>query len=350
MVVAGPDHGKREPSRVAFAVSSRSVNESPRYRKVNTWLRETFGRKVYRMGLCGDFTCPNRDGTLDDGGCIFCNPASSEPLGYGPGMPLREQLEKGVEYIRRRHGVDRFIAFFSDYTTTYADVGRLESMYREALSWPGVVGLAVSTRPDCLAPEVLDLLEAVARETFLWVELGIQSARDESLKLIRRCHSVEDSRRAIAELRARNLVVSGHVILGLPGESLDDMLATARFLAECDVHGAKIHNLHVVQDTELAEMYRRDEYETLELDGYVDLAVRFLEHLPPSVIIQRVSGEAPRRLTVAPEWSVNKLAVVNAVEHELARRDTWQGKELGRSLDELRRPISFCRVQVTDRA
>jgi radical SAM protein (TIGR01212 family) len=315
------------------------VNGPARYRKLNTWLRETFGRKVYRMGLCGDFTCPNRDGTLGEGGCIFCNPASSEPLGYGPGMPLREQLEKGVEYVSRRHDVNRFIAFFSDYTTTYADVGRLEAMYREAIAWPGVVGLAVSTRPDCLSPEVLDLLEGIARETFLWVELGIQSAHDESLERIRRCHPVEDSRRAVAELRARGLIVSGHVILGLPGESIDDMLATAGFLAECGVHGAKIHNLHVVKDTELAEMYRRGEYETLELDEYVDLAVRFLEHLPPGVIIQRVSGEAPRRLTVAPEWSVNKLAVVNAVERELTRRNTWQGKGLGHPIERLAKPV-----------
>jgi radical SAM protein (TIGR01212 family) len=305
------------------------VDEPPRYRKLNTWLRETFGRKVYRVGLCGDFACPNRDGTLGVGGCIFCNPASSEPLGYGPGMPVREQLEKGTQYVRGRHGADRFIAFFSDYTTTYADVERLGAMVREAIAWPGMVGLAVSTRPDCLPPEVLDLLEAVSRETFLWVELGIQSAHDESLELLRRCHAVEDSRRAVAELRARNIVVSGHVILGLPGESADDMMATARFLADCGVQGAKIHNLHVVKETELAEMYRRGEVACLELDEYVDLAVRFLEQLPPSVVIQRVSGEAPRRLTVAPEWSINKLAVVNAVGRELVRRDTWQGKGLG---------------------
>jgi radical SAM protein (TIGR01212 family) len=310
-----------------------------RYRKLNTFLRDTFGEKVHRVGLGGGFTCPNRDGTKGTGGCIFCNPASSEPLGYGRGMPLGEQLDAGSAYIRWRHHADKFIAYFSDYTTTYADLGELESLYREAMAYPGVVGLALSTRPDCLSDSVLDLLEKISRETFLWVELGIQSSHDRSLDFVHRCHTVGDTRQAIAGLRRRDIAVSGHVILGLPGESVDDMLATAGFLAQTGVHGVKIHNLHVVKNTALAAMYDRGEYVPLELGEYAGLAARFIEQLPPDVVIQRVSGEAPRRLTVAPEWSVNKLAVMNAVELELERRDTWQGKSLGHSYDNLRAPI-----------
>jgi len=251
------------------------------------------------------------------------------------GSSVVEQLDFGVEYIRERHRANRFIAFFSDYTTTYADVSRLESMYREALEYPGVVGLAVSTRPDCLSREVLDLLETVAGRTFLWVEIGVQTAHDRSLRFLNRCHTVERTREAIAELRARKIAVSAHVILGLPGETVADMGETARFLGETGVHAVKIHNLHVVRDTPLADLYIRGEYEPLELDHYVEFAARFLERLPTSVIVQRVSGEAPRRLTVAPEWSVNKLAVMNAVERELEHRDTWQGKALGASLADL---------------
>jgi radical SAM protein (TIGR01212 family) len=326
------------------------VVAAQRYRKLNTFLRGVFGEKVYRIGLWAGFTCPNRDGTKGVGGCVFCNPASSEPLGHVPGTPISQQVASGAEYIRGRHGAGKFIAFFSDYTTTYADVKRLEALYRQALGHPGVVGLALSTRPDCLSRELLDLLETIARETFLWVELGVQSAHDRSLELINRCHTVVDSRRAIARLRARDIAVSGHVILGLPGETPEDMLETARFLAETGVHGVKIHNLHVVEGTRLADLYRRGEHVPLALPEYVDLLVRFLEHLPPKVILQRLSGEAPRRLTVAPAWSVNKLAVFNAIERELERRDAWQGKALGHGLEDLQVPISIPGASVTGAA
>jgi radical SAM protein (TIGR01212 family) len=317
------------------------VEGAQRYRKVNGFLRETFGEKVYRVGLRGGFTCPNRDGAKGEGGCLFCNPASSEPLGYEPGMAMSRQLAEGVEYIRERHEADRFIAFLSDYTATYGEVGRLEELYRGALDHPDVVGLALGTRPDCLPPEVLDLLEKIARETFLWVELGIQSANEDSLAMLQRRHSVDDSRNAIAALRERGIAVSAHVILGLPGESREEMLATARFLGENRVHAAKIHNLHIVKNTPLATIYREGGCRLLDLDEYAELAVSFLEHLPSSIVIQRVSGEAPRRLTVAPSWSVNKLAVLNAVQRELERRDTWQGRALGCTLEELQQPASL---------
>jgi len=316
------------------------VEAAWRYRKLNTFLRGVFGEKVYRVSLWGGFSCPNRDGTQGEGGCIFCNPESSKPLGYVPGMPLARQLSEGVEYIRSRHGARKFIAFFSDYTTTYASATELEALYREALAQPGVVGLALSTRPDCLSVATLDLLQSIARETFLWVELGVQSAHDRSLEVVHRCHDVEQTRRAIAELRGRDIAVSGHVILGLPGESAEEMLATADFLAETGVHGVKIHNLHVVEQTVLAGMYHRGEYTPLELDEYVDLAVRFLERLPSPVVIQRFTGEAPRRLTVAPKWSVNKLAVMNAIERELERRNTWQGRCARGLLEDLRTPAA----------
>jgi radical SAM protein (TIGR01212 family) len=329
-------------------VSARPRVTAPghrRYRKQNTFLRRRFGERVYRIGLCGGFTCPNRDRSKGERGCLFCNPASSEPLGFVAGTPLSEQLTSGVDYVRWRHEADKFIAFFMDYTTTYADVERLEAMYREAISFPGVVGLAISTRPDCLPGAVLDLLEKISRETFLWIELGVQSAHTKSLEFINRRHSVEDTRKAIVELRRRRLAVSGHVILGLPGESAANMLATADFLAENGIHGAKIHNLHIVSETPFAEMYGRGEIGTMELDEYVDLAIRFLERLPPGMIIQRLSGEAPRRLTVAPAWAVNKLAVVNAIEKELQARDTWQGKALGHDLEELREPVLLPQAQ-----
>lgn len=313
------------------------LESGPRYRKFSIYLKRRFGSRVYRVGLCGGFSCPNRDGTLGEGGCTFCNPESSRPLGHLPGTPIARQLEEGMAYVRRRHRAERFIAYFSDYTTTHAEPQVLLPLYRAAISHPAVVGLALATRPDCLPAPVLELLEELVRETWLWVELGVQSASDETLSRVRRGHRVADSRWAIGALRERGISVTAHVIAGLPGEGRERLLRTARFLEGAEVDAVKLHNLHVVEGTPLARDYRAGRLRVLSLDEYVDLAVAFLEHTRPSTVVQRVSGEAPRHLTVAPEWSVNKLAVVDAVERALAERETWQGRALGAPRSELDR-------------
>jgi len=308
------------------------------YRKFSSFLHTTFGEKVYKVGLCGDFTCPNRDGSKSVDGCLFCNPASSKPVRYKPKTSITEQLNVGCQFLRKRYHNSLFIAYFQDYTTTYANINKLEAIYREALAWPGIVGLALCTRPDCLSCEVLDLLAELNRETFLWIELGIQSAQDKTLTKLNRCHTVEDSRQAIAALQERNIAVVGHIILGLPGESAQDMFATANLLTETGVQGAKLHNLHVVADTPLAKLYSCGEYQAMTRQHYVDLAIAFLEHLRPTTVIHRLCGDAPPRLTIAPEWAPQKNAVVQAIENELVRRNTWQGKALNFSLDDIHQP------------
>jgi hypothetical protein len=306
-----------------------------RYRKFNPVLREKFGEKVFRVGLCGGFTCPNRDGTRGKGGCIFCNTLSSNPLGWEEGMTLTEQLDNGADYVRYRHHAYKFIAFFRDYTSTYGFVEDLENMYREAISYPGVVGLALSTRPDCLSSEVVSVLEKLAKETFLMVEVGVQSAKEESLQFINRCHTVEESSAALARLKKAGIHSSVHVILGIPGEDMCDMLNTARFVIDSGASAVKLHNLHVVKSTKLEELYNSGGVKLLTLEEYVDTAIAFIEHLPPSIIIQRTTGEAPRDLTVAPKWSINKIKVVSTIIAEMDSRDTWQGRALGYSLDEM---------------
>jgi len=305
------------------------LDSPPRYRKLNAYLKQRFGERVYRVGLRGGFTCPNRDGYLGTGGCTFCNPDSSRPLGYTPGTSIDRQLEEGIAYVRRRHRARRFIVYFSDYTGTHADVGELRRLYEAAIDHPHVVGLALGTRPDCLGEPVLDLLQELCGRTWLSVELGVQSACEATLARVRRGHRVETSRRAIAALRSRGITVAAHVILGLPGEGSDEILETSRFLGEAQADAVKVHGLHVVEGTKLAEEYRRGEVETMSLEEYVDMTVAFLENLPPAMIVQRLTGEAPRRMTLAPDWSVNKLAVVNAIEWRLVERETWQGKALG---------------------
>jgi len=300
-----------------------------------------FGEKVFRVGLCGGFTCPNRDGVRGEGGCIFCNTLSSNPLGYEEGMTLTQQLDNGAEYVRYRHHANKFIAFFRDYTSTYGTTKDLENMYREAISYPGVVGLALSTRPDCLSDEVISVLKILAKETFLMVEVGVQSSKEESLKYINRCHTVEESRDALTRLKEAGIHSSIHVILGIPGEDLKDMLNTAQFVIDSGACAVKLHNLHVVKATKLEELYNEGGVELLTFDEYVNTAITFLEHLPPFSVMERTTGEAPRKLTVAPDWSINKIKVVNTIIAEMDSRDTWQGKALGFELDELAKPLNL---------
>lgn len=309
---------------------SKSVPYIPgmerRYRDLNTYLRQTFGEKVYKVGLVGGFTCPNRDGTLGTGGCTFCNPGSSLPLNCAPGAGIGRQLEDGTRYIRRRHGAGAFLAYFQDCTTTHASPETLGDMYREALAFPGVVGLCLCTRPDSLSAPVLDLLEALSARNFLWVELGVQSGSDRTLSAMNRGHTAADTTRAFGELHRRGIRSAAHVILGYPGETREEALSTVELVNLSGTAGVKIQNLHVVRDTPLEKSLLAGEFTPLSLDGYASLAVDFLERLRPDAVVMRLTGEAPAHLTVAPAWSINKLAVLNRVRRELELRNTFQGR------------------------
>lgn len=300
-----------------------------RYRDLNGYLRETFGTKVYKVGLVGGFTCPNRDGALGTGGCSFCNPESSRPLNHTPGMGIADQLEAGTAYIRRRHKADSFLAYFQDCTTTYGRPETLEALYREALSFPGIVGLCLCTRPDSLDRPVLNLLESLAKEHFLWVELGVQSGSDRTLSGMNRHHDTATTVRAFRELHGRGIRTAAHVILGYPGETRDEALGTAELVNLSWTAGVKVQNLHVVRDTPLEKIYLAGAFVPFSMGEYAALAVDFLERLNPETVVLRLTGEAPARLTVAPDWSVNKMAVLGAVRAELARRNTFQGRLYG---------------------
>jgi len=300
-----------------------------RYRDLNGYLRETFGEKVYKVGLVGGFTCPNRDGALGTGGCSFCNPDSSRPLNHRPGMGITGQLEAGTAYIRTRHGAGSFLAYFQDCTTTYGPPGTLEALYREALAFPGIVGLCLCTRPDSLCRPVLDLLEELSTEHFLWVELGLQSGSDETLGRMNRRHTAAATLRAFRELHRRGIRTAAHVILGYPGETWEQAMGTTELVNETWTAGVKIQNLHVVRDTPLEKSFLAGEFTPFPIGEYASLAVDFMERLNPETVILRLTGEAPAHLTVAPAWSVNKMAVLGAVRTELARRDTFQGRLFG---------------------
>jgi radical SAM protein (TIGR01212 family) len=301
------------------------IPSARRYFAFGDFLRRRFGTRVVRVTLDAGFTCPNVDGTITTGGCVYCDNRSFSPNRRSPRVPLRTQLQRGIALLGRRYGADRFLAYFQAATNTHAPVERLRKLYDEALDHPQVVGLAIGTRPDSVPDPVLDLLEGYARDRYVCLELGLQSAHDRSLDWMNRGHHVDAFVDAVERCRGRGLDPCAHVILGLPGEDHADMMVTADLLAALPVNGVKIHNLHVVRDTPLEAMYRRGDVSLFGRDEYVNLVCDFLERLPPEMVIHRLSGDAPPEYLVAPAWCLDKQGLLRAIEAELARRDSRQG-------------------------
>lgn len=298
----------------------------PRYRSFNRFLRERFGHKVYRVTVDGGFTCPNVDGTVTTGGCVYCDNRSFSPNRRLPRTSIREQVKRGIAILGPRYGVEHFIAYFQAATNTHAPPDKLRRLYDQALDHPKVVGLAVGTRPDSVPDPVLDLLGEYARDHYVCLELGLQTIHDRSLDWMNRGHHFDAFLDAVARSQGRGLDLCAHVILGLPGESRAEMLATAEALANLPVDGVKIHNLHVVRLTPMEEMYRAGTVPMLQRKDYVDLLCDFLERLRPEMVIHRLSGDAPPDYLVAPLWCLDKPALLAAIHQELERRDSWQGK------------------------
>jgi radical SAM protein (TIGR01212 family) len=297
-----------------------------RYRAFSRFLRERFGTKVYRVTIDAGFTCPNVDGSVAVGGCVYCDNRSFSPNRRLPRTSVNEQVRRGVEILQSRYGADRFLAYFQAATNTYAPVEKLRRLYDQALEHPQIVGLAIGTRPDNVPDPVLDLLQGYARERYVCLELGLQSIHDRSLDWMNRGHHFDAFVDAVNRCQGRGLDVCAHVILGLPGETPDDMLATAAALARLPVNGVKIHNLHVVRDTPLERMYLAGEVRMLERDEYVQVLCDFLERLPPEMVIHRLNGDAPPDYLVAPLWCLEKPGLLAAIHAELEHRDSWQGK------------------------
>lgn len=297
-----------------------------RYYPFSRFLREHFGKKVYRVTVDGGFSCPNVDGTVAYGGCVYCDNRSFSPNRRLPRVPVREQVRRGIEILNSRYNVEQFIAYFQAATNTYAPAEKLRRLYDEALDHPQIVGLAIGTRPDCVPDEILDLLEEYARDRYVCLELGLQTMHDRSLDWMNRGHHLDAFLDAVQRCQGRNLDLCIHVILGLPGETDADMLATAELLASLPVHAVKIHNLHVVKDTPLEDMHRRGEVRMLDRSEYVALVCDFLERLPPTMVIHRLTGDAPPDYLIAPQWCRDKQGLLRDIHAELEQRDSWQGK------------------------
>ena len=297
-----------------------------RYYTYNFHLREKFGQRVQRVSIDAKFTCPNVDGTVGIGGCTFCDNRSFSPSRRIPRQNILDQIDDGISRLKRRYTCNRFMAYFQPATNTYAPVERLRPLYEQALSHPQVVAMAIGTRSDCVPEDVLSLLEELAGRTYLTVEYGMQTMHNRSLDWMNRGHHHDSFVDAVERSRGRGFAVCAHVIFGLPGESHEDMLATIHELVRLDVDAIKLHNLYAVKNTPLAEQVQAGEVQLIERDDYIRVLVDALEILPPSIVVERISGEAPPDYFVGPSWCIDKPAVLKSLRGELERRNSCQGK------------------------
>ncbi|KOR82348.1 TIGR01212 family radical SAM protein [Paenibacillus solani] len=301
-------------------------------KRFHTWnyeMRSQFQEKIFKVMLDAGFTCPNRDGTIAKGGCTFCSARGSGDFAGRRRDDLVTQFNTIRDRQHQKWPTAKYIGYFQAYTNTYAPVEELREYYEEILQQPGVVGLSIATRPDCLPDDVVEYLAELNERTYLWVEMGLQTIHDSTSELINRAHDTECYFKAVEKLRKHNIRVCTHIIYGLPQEDRDMMLATGRAVANMDVQGIKIHLLHLMRKTPMVKQYEAGLLRFLEQDEYINLIVDSLEFLPPDMIVHRLTGDAPRDLLIGPTWSLNKWQVLNGIDAELKRRETWQGKLWG---------------------
>ena len=303
------------------------VDRMKRYSDYNAYLRSLFGERVQKISVDAGLTCPNRDGSLSSSGCIYCNAKGSGTGAFARGLSIAQQIEAGKIGAVKKYKARKFLAYFQSFTNTYAPVDHLKALYDEALSCEGMVGMAVGTRPDCVDKEKIDLLDSYTKNYLIWLEYGLQSVHDATLALINRGHDFKAFETAMAlAAHKTKLNVCAHIILGLPGETRAMMLDNARILGDLGVNGVKIHLLYVVRGTALDTMYTKGHYTPLEQQAYVDLVCDFLERLPRSMIIQRITGDPHADELVAPLWSARYRETFNMIQHTLESRDSYQGK------------------------
>ena len=308
-----------------------------RYHTYDYWLKSTFGGKCAKIPLDAGFSCPNLDGKCGYGGCIYCSGRGSGDFAEESSVPLREQYDRQRAFLAKKWPTDRCIPYFQARTNTYAPADVLRPIFEEALTWPGVVGMNIATRADCLPPDTVALLRELSEKTVLTVELGLQTAHDETAAAINRGHTYADFLEGYTRLRegAHKVLICVHLIFGLPGETGADMLETVRRVAELKPHQVKIHLLHVLRGTALGELYEAGQYIPMEKDAYVETVVNALELLPPETVVARVTGDGAAADLLAPLWSLRKREVLNAIDMALSRKDTCQGRMYNReSFDE----------------
>ena len=296
------------------------------YHSLDYALKQQFGEKVYKLTLNAGCTCPNRDGTLGTRGCLFCSEGGSGEFAADPTLSITRQIEESKALLAAKRPVQKYIAYFQAYTNTYGPIRRLEEVFTEAASHPEIAALSIATRPDCLGPGVLTLLARLKRKKPLWIELGLQTIHGENAAFVRRGYDLPCYTRAVEELESLGIPIITHVILGLPGESLQQMLETVSFVNALPVSGIKLQLLHILKHTDLADYYERHPFPLFTLETYVQAVISCLEICRPDMVIHRLTGDGPKDLLVAPLWSSSKRHVLNTIHQTLRQRNTWQGR------------------------
>ncbi|MFH0701937.1 MAG: TIGR01212 family radical SAM protein [bacterium] len=299
-----------------------------RYNQYSQHLEKNFGCKVYKITLDVGFSCPNRDGSLSFDGCIFCDTGGSFSRAHNNLLSIEKQLEISMERLKKRFKAEKFISYFQAFSNTYASLDYLKNTYDKALFHKDIIGLSIGTRPDCIDAEKIALISSYAQNYYVWVEYGLQSIHDKTLKFINRGHTADDFIKAVKMTQNKNINICVHVIIGLPGESREDILTTAKVLADLGINGIKIHLLCVLKGTKLEEMFYKNEIKLFSANEYVDIVCDFLENLPPEVIIHRLAGNGLKEILIAPEWLSEKFKILNQIDKELEKRDSYQGQGL----------------------
>lgn len=302
-------------------------NEKP-YHSLDYMLRERFGEKVYKVTLNGGMTCPNRDGKIGRRGCIFCSAGGSGDFAADASLSITEQIDSQTAILSSKRPIRKYIAYFQAYTNTYAPVEYLRSIFAEAMLHPDIVALSIGTRPDCLDDDVLTLLDELNRIKPVWIELGLQTIHEKTAQYIRRGYPLSCFERAVTELRSREIETIVHTILGLPGETKENILETIQYLNTKDIQGIKLQLLHVLKGTDLAADYEKQKFHIYERKEYLDILIDCLEHLDPSIVVHRMTGDGPKDLLLAPLWSGSKREVLNLLHHQMKERGSFQGKAL----------------------
>lgn len=300
-----------------------------RYFSLNSYLRSQFGCKVYKLALDGGFTCPNRDGTLDTRGCIFCSGRGSGDFAVSACEDIYSPIERAKETVSAKIRSGKFIAYFQSFTGTYAPIERLRKIYTAAISHPDIVALSIGTRPDCINDEVLQLLDELNRIKPVWIELGLQSIHDRTAEYIRRHYPLEVFDDAVRRLKEINLNVIVHMIIGLPNETEQMIYDTAEYIGKSGADGVKFQLLHILEGTDLAEDYRKGLFEALELEQYIKLLEGCIRRIPSGMVIHRMTGDGAKRDLIAPLWSADKKRVLNAINNAFERDDLQQGELFG---------------------
>ena len=305
------------------------MQKQERYNDFSSFIRRKFNQRVQKVSIDAGFTCPNKDGSKGTGGCTYCNNNTFNPDYCKPIKPIKQQINEGIEFFSKKYKTQKYLAYFQAFTNTYAPLADLRKMYEEALAHEDVIGLVIATRPDCIKDEVLDYLEELAKAgNFIKLEFGLESTKNETLEEINRCQTHEEAIDAFKRADGRGLHLGGHLILGLPGESKEDMLEHARKVSELPINTLKIHHLQIVKHTMMAHQFKNtpDMFTFMELDEYIDLVVDFIELLNPEIIIERFFSESPARMLIHPKYGLKNFEVKHLVEKRLEEKNAMQGR------------------------